>query len=265
MRRPFKMRLVAAAAALMGVIVAFSAPLFFNPAAPQTIRRLKANLVEIPPATAVIGSREKGAAHTPRSITFDRFLMGRYEVTAAEYACYLNAKEASETACPDLVRRGGQWRPRWGRARFPATHVSRDDAEQFCRWLSREWRLPVRLPTEAEWERAARGALHGSRYPWGWGRPEGRARFAAEGPTRVGRYPPNTAGLYDMAGNVYEWCGDRDGHGYGVACGGSWAERDPATLRVFSRVALKPEYRDRDVGFRILVETDGTARNESRL
>lgn len=221
----------------------------------KDVARSKQALAEVAAATVTIGSREHGAAFTPHAAKFGPFWLGRYEVTVAEYACYLNETRAT-SRCPDLVCRGGRWRPRWGRARYPVTHVSRSDAESFCRWLSAKWGQRVRLPTESEWERAARGNIHGTRYPWGWGPPARYAQFAAAGPARVGRYPPNALGLYDMAGNVYEWCADRREDESGVVRGGSWAERDPAALRVCARAVVKADYRDRDVGFRILVEVD---------
>jgi Uncharacterized conserved protein len=97
-------------------------------------------------------------------------------------------------------------------------HVSWDDAVAYCAWAAR------RLPTEAEWEYAARGGLEGARYAWGNElTPGGEHRcniFQGEFPQRntvhdgyaatapVGAFPPNGYGLYEMAGNVWEWCAD---------------------------------------------------------
>jgi formylglycine-generating enzyme required for sulfatase activity len=180
------------------------------------------------------------------------------ELTVWEYVRYLNeASRPAPTGMPQVAASQGRARPRAGAATQPVTHVSFDEARAYCRWRSEQSGRVTRLPTEAEWEYAARGGVRQARYPWGWGSPVGRACFAANRPGAFGRYPPNPYGLYDMAGNVYEWCLPEPGAADTNRCvarGGSWAERDPGMLTVFTRAWFDRDYRNADVGFRVLVE-----------
>lgn len=200
-------------------------------------RSLERSTVAVPGGRVQLGSREAGGL---RIVAVAPFRIGRCEVTAAEYG--------------EFLREVGLAVSRHGRGE-PAAGVSAGDAAAYCRWLSERSGARVRLPTEDEWECAARGGLVGARYPWGWGTPRGKAQFRARGAARVGRFKPNGFGLYDAAGNVFEWCVAADG--VAVARGGSWAETEEEALRVFRRVKLPEEYRGADVGFRIVVEHDG--------
>ncbi|MDR0993452.1 MAG: formylglycine-generating enzyme family protein [Verrucomicrobiota bacterium] len=187
--------------------------------------------------------------------------LGRYEVTVEEFAAYL--EEASIMDFPETAQiqpmTGGRYRIKPGMASQAVSEVTFLEAEAFSTWLSGLEGRVIRLPTEREWVWAARGGVEDAPYPWGWGGQIARlAQFNTKGPAqRVGRFPANGFGLADMAGNVYEWCvpppeGKADGF---PARGGAWSEWEPRRLHVENRQLFPPDYRGRDVGFRLLRES----------
>lgn len=137
-----------------------------------------------------------------------------------------------------------------GLSTHPVVHVAWEDVEAYARWAGKE------LPTEAEWERAARGGLDGREYAWGdelapggrsmanvWQGEFPRENLLLDGWERTspaGRFPPNGYGLYDMIGNVWEWTADwwREGAAGGACCGcgaadgGREASMDPAQPQI---------------------------------
>lgn len=123
------------------------------------------------------------------------FYMGRYPITKAQYVAFKKIKIPS------------------GEENHPAVNVSWNDAQAFCQWLSEKTGKAFRLPTEAEWEKAARAA-DGRIYPWGNEWDESKLNSGesnGNGTTSVGKYSPagdSPYGLADMSGNVWEWCAD---------------------------------------------------------
>ena len=134
------------------------------------------------------------------------YQIGRYPVTVAQFATFARLTQRRYAAAPAARPSGADDRY------LPVSFVSWDDATGFCRWLSSQTGVAFRLPTEAEWEMAARGT-DGREYPWGNDPPTAwRCNFGGEvgTATDVRSYPAGAApfGCMDMAGNVWEWCGD---------------------------------------------------------
>ena len=127
-------------------------------------------------------------------VTISGFWIGQYEVTNHQFEQFRKRPRPAESLQDNQ----------------PVTRVSWEEATAFCRWLShREAGSHYRLPTEAEWEYAARGGREQKLYPWGdnenW---NGKANFGTQITKPVGSYAPNDFDLYDMAGNVEEWVSD---------------------------------------------------------
>ncbi len=191
--------------------------------------------------------------------------MSATETTNAQYARFLKATGHK----PPLY-----WEDRNLNApNQPVVGVSWEDATAFCRWLTQVTGVEHRLPTEAQWEAAARGGLTGQPYPWGEANPDAggvlRANYRREGlvgdgyrfTTPVGTFAPNGYGLFDMAGNVSEWCLDRyapvSASGpfkpgvLRLLKGGSWFSR-ARDLRNAARQSAPPDYADGYIGFRVV-------------
>ncbi len=181
------------------------------------------NMELIPAGEFRMGSNSGRSNEKPvHSVYVDAFYMDKYEVTNAEYAEFLNAKgkhaEAGHTwlgigvgnqkARIEYVNR--VYRAKAGYENHPVNRVSWYGAMAYAEWVGK------RLPTEAEWEKAARGGLAGLTYPWGNGIDSTKANynFHIGETTAVGKYTANRYGLYDMAGNVKEWCLDEYNSGF---------------------------------------------------
>jgi formylglycine-generating enzyme required for sulfatase activity len=160
-------------------------------------------MVVVPAGSFDMGSSTDYEDPLHRVTIAKSFAVGRYEVTFDEWdRC---AEEKGCTAQPEDRT--------WGRGARPVINVSWMDANAFAAWLSKKTGHTYRLPTEAEWEYAARG---GSNSPFWWGRDVGsrqaNCRECATGggqqTANVGSYPPNPFGVYDTAGNAAEWVED---------------------------------------------------------
>ncbi len=211
--------------------------------------------VPIPGGLVALGSRDPSARNPPHTVRIAPFSIAARETTVAGFTAFLNDTGASPglSPHPDMAHRGRRWVPAAGRARMPVTHVTRHEAEAYCGWLSRRLGRRIRLPTEDEWEAAARGGIRGAPWPWGWGSAEGRAILNRPGPSAAGDLPANGYGLHDAAGNVFEWCAGEAAGGI-PARGGAWAEQDPDMGTVARRFAFRTDYRGADTGFRVAAD-----------
>jgi formylglycine-generating enzyme required for sulfatase activity len=195
------------------------------------------------------------------TMELDAFYMDVHEVTVGQFREFVNQSG---------YKYGGNWAnvAKYSLGdRYPMVYVSWNDAVAYAKWVGK------RLPTEAEWEYAARGGLVGKRYPWGDEISHDDANYSGTGgkdkwvyTAPVGSFAANGYGLYDMAGNVYEWCLDRFGSDYysksptknppgadigltRVLRGGNWAY-DSFTLRVANRNNAPPNNWSYPYGFR---------------
>ncbi len=190
---------------------------------------------------------------------------------------------------------GSSWRnPGWQtEPNQPVTMITYHDASAFCEWLTAKERMPYKLPTEAQWEYAARGGIPMGQFPWGDQLVDGRRANYADKNTEfewrdrdsddghkfvatVGSYEPNGYGLYDMAGNVLQWVRDYyvedyyrfspeidpEGPGQGenrVMKGGDWTS-GPVGLRCAFRGWARPDLALYNGGFRVIVDASSTQR-----
>ena len=178
-----------------------------------------------------------------RTVSVADFQINKYEITNAQYdtcvAAGICAKAGRTVSDTSIQRDPGFFAPD-----YPVMAVNWYDADTFCRWIG------GRLPTEEEWERAARGT-DGRRYPWGNAFETGRANLDSSYPTPVGKYSRGTSpyGVFDMAGNVFEWTASASGGKY-VVRGGGWT-KDYFRGRVTDRGTwLEPTFANYDIGFR---------------
>ena len=194
-------------------------------------------------------------------ISLDEFYIGKTEVTVAQYRKY---SRETGVSMPE--------EPAWGwKDKDPIVNVNWYDAIDYCDWLSEKLDLNITLPTEAQWEYAARGGNLSKEYKYSGARsPVTTCWYVNNSGYKVNTVAtkkPNELGLYDMSGNVWEWCLDwydseyykystREnprGPASGLAKvlrGGSWYD-DPSYCRVARRLPNRPEYLYLNRGFRV--------------
>ena len=254
------------------------------PRLPTTAAKIVGNdgaeMVLIPAGEFQMGSNDGNNDEQPvHTVYVDAFYMDVSEVTNAQFKAFVDANPQWQRGNIPGKYHDGDYLKRWsgnsypsGKENHPVVYVSWYAAMAYAEWAGK------RLPTEAEWEYAARGGLQGQTYPWGNTIDASQANYGKNlgVTTPVGSYGANGYGLYDMAGNVREWCVDvykedfyrvsppRNPVAGGsiappyltdqtnssrVLRGGSWY-LDAQTLRVAYRYRLTPTFTDGDEGFR---------------
>ena len=236
------------------------------------IEKLNYPLIRIPAGEFIMGTIPTGLRKTDpeepqRSVFLDAYAIGTHQVTNAQYAQFVEA-----TGHPPQLF--------WGEEHLnapdcPVVGISWVDAMHFLEWIGTSENVEYRLPSEAEWEKAARGT-DAREYPWGDTWDASRANTSESGNRRlmpVGSYPFGVSpyGCYDMAGNAYDWCSDwfhQETYKYSsaenplgasegrrrVIRGGSWIARGEFAARCANRAAYEPIQAIHSVSFRIAVD-----------
>ena len=261
-------------------------------------------MVMLPPGSFVMGSGPEDPLAEPDEQPAHRvqvtaaFAMGKVEVTRSQYAAFVRETRRVQPSGCNSTRSGrflNNPKANWQNPGFPQQDnepvvcVSWDDAQAYAKWLSGKTGKPYRLPSEAEWEYAARGGTAGSRY-WADGSTAAACKYASVADTAfksvargmqsfpcadgytytapVGRYAANAFGLHDMLGNVWEWVEDCWNQGYAGASvraepratgtceirvfrGGAWNSK-PATVRAAYRDRDTKDERHENLGFRVV-------------
>ena len=182
--------------------------------------QLLPDMVSIPAGTFAMGSDDDPSEKPIHRVTVKPFAIGKFPVTVREWNACVAAKSCSYTPT--------------GMADAPVTNLSWTDTQQFLEWLSNVTQKPFRLPTEAEWEYAARG---GTKSKFWWGDKLQAAMANCKGcnepyetsqPLKVGSFKPNPFGLYDMGGSIHQWVADCWHNNYQGAPtdGSAWVEND---------------------------------------
>ncbi len=251
------------------------------------------DVARIPAGEFLMGAEDGEDDERPAHRAYiDEFFIGTHPVTNAEYAAFIRETghpSPNIRALPLMVSgpveadfralaAGHIWNngtPPEGRNEHPVTLIGFEDAVAYCRWLSTKTNKPVRLPTEAEWEKAARGGLEAKKFPWGDTLDSSSAHYlphtavkAERSTAPVGTYPPNAFKLHDMAGNVWEWVSDWYAPNYysraqylnpqgpdsglmRLVRGGAWVNTDGRYLRCAYRHKVPPDSYAYSIGFRV--------------
>jgi sulfatase modifying factor 1 len=222
-------------------------------------------LVTIPAGWFLMGSETGQDNERPiHRVWIDSFQLAAYQVTNTDFAAFL--RNTGKLPPPFWHE------PHFRHPQQPVVGISWHEATHYCDWLKASTGRPYRLPTEAEWECAARGGAENALFPWGDAAPESLPNYAIRwqtGPEPVGQSAPNAFELFDLCANVHEWCSDWYAADYYATSpdrnprgpetgtrrasrGGSWRHHIKVT-RCAARSSIPPAFQYADYGFRVAV------------
>lgn len=229
------------------------------------LEKLGSDEIKVAGGAYTVGSVKQdtraGSIEKARKVTVSTYYMDRHLVTNAQYLAYLEATNAPQAVYPDYWDNDDFNQPNQ-----PVIGVSIEDATKYAAWISGLLGVKKRLPTEDEFEIAARGGV-ASIFPWGDQKPAdgvranymGNGKFTNTSPVGSFASGTNPLGFTDMAGNVWQWTttlpnGTMSGDAsYHIVKGGSYLD-GPNDLRISNRVLRNPTERHADVGFRLVRE-----------
>jgi formylglycine-generating enzyme required for sulfatase activity len=228
-------------------------------------QKIEPEMVFVEGGTFIMGSDDGDEDEKPKhEVKINNFYMSKYEITVDEYRNF----------CSATGRNFGE-EESWSKANHPAIYVSWNIATEYCKWLSSETNKKYRLPTEAEWEYAAAGGKKSKGYKYSGNENIDQVAWyqgsiPEDGTQPVGSLDPNELGIYDMSGNVWEWCldtyksdyysvsekenpkGAKTGN-WKIVRGGSWADK-ASYARITYRQSNLPGNAGFNDGFRIVRE-----------
>lgn len=242
-------------------------------------------MVFVEGGTFRMGSKKEDNERPIHSVFLSDFLLGKFEVTNAQFCTFLNEKGNQEEGGAKWInlngsydnekcrirKRGNRFETEQGYEDHPVIYVSWYGARAFCNWLKEKTGKNYQLPTEAQWEFAARGGNKSKGYKYAGSNNLGKVGWFADNSAfrihATGQKRPNELGIYDMSGNVYEWC--RDWYGdyssisetnptgpnngsFRVIRGGSWYN-GAGGCRVANRGRFSHDGSSFSLGFRVLL------------
>ena len=232
-------------------------------------------MVFVKGGTFIMGSEKGDYDEVPvHKVTLKSYYISKYEVTVLQYRefCAETGVKMPLVPAPEWYQEHDEAKKWTWRETNPISYVKWNEADAYCKWLSKSTGKNYSLPTEAQWEFAARGGVKSKNFTYSGSENPNEVCWYDEttyerGPMPVGRLKPNELGIYDMSGNVWEWCLDyyakyksssqKDPKGptkgvYRVVRGGSWYYVGKM-CRLTSRDGPRIAYTNYNYGFRVVI------------